>query len=130
MSRDIRFDQIAPVFPVTDLDRSISHYQALGFTVTRYEGGEDYAFAKLDAVRLHLWQTPSAVDPETNFSCAFIEVSDADALAQLWSHVSDSAAVRSPTRTPIDTEYGLREGAHVDPDGNLLRFAHKITPDH
>lgn len=23
---------------------------------------------------------------------------------------------------PVETEYGLREGAHVDLDGNLLRF--------
>jgi hypothetical protein len=23
---------------------------------------------------------------------------------------------------PVDTDHGIREGAHVDPDGNLLRF--------
>jgi hypothetical protein len=22
----------------------------------------------------------------------------------------------------VDTDYGIREGGHVDPDGNLLRF--------
>ena len=29
---------------------------------------------------------------------------------------------RGKTTMPVDTSYGMREGAHVDPDGNLLRF--------
>lgn len=121
----VRFEQIAPVFPVTDLNRSIQHYSALGFEVKRYQGDEEYAFAKLDEIRLHLWHVP-VVDPEHNFSSAFIEDDNADLLAEQWQRVSDAADSHCPTSTPIDTDYGLREGAHVDPDGNLLRFAHKL----
>ncbi|NYE93790.1 hypothetical protein FHU41_000011 [Psychromicrobium silvestre] len=123
--KTISFEQIAPVFPVTDLERSIAHYSALGFEVTKYEGDEDYAYAKRDRVRVHLWQAPG-IDPETNFSSAFIEVNDADALAADWKKVSDASTLNCPTSLPVDTEYGLREGAHVDLDGNLLRFAHRI----
>lgn len=28
---------------------------------------------------------------------------------------------------PVDTDYGLREGAHVDADGNLLRYDSPLT---
>jgi hypothetical protein len=28
---------------------------------------------------------------------------------------------------PFDTDYGLREGSHVDPDGNVIRFGSPIT---
>lgn len=31
------------------------------------------------------------------------------------------------TVAPADTDYGLREGAHVDPDNNLLRFGADIA---
>jgi hypothetical protein len=31
------------------------------------------------------------------------------------------------TGAPVDTDYGLREGWHIDPDGNLLRFGSPIA---
>jgi len=40
---------------------------------------------------------------------------DADALYDEWSDIGD-------TRAPVDTDYKVREGAHIDPDGNLFRF--------
>ena len=126
MVNSVAFEQIAPVFPVLDVERSIRHYAALGFEVAKYDGDEDYAYAKLGNIRIHLWQAPG-IDPETNLSSAYIEVDDADALAAQWKAVSDAAEIRCPTSLPVDTEYGLREGAHVDPDGNLMRFAHKIA---
>ena len=43
------------------------------------------------------------------------QVPDADALAARWAGTGRTTA-------PVNTGYGLREGAHVDPDGNLLRF--------
>lgn len=126
MVNSVAFEQIAPVFPVLDLARSVKHYTALGFDVANYDGDEDYAYAKLGNIRIHLWQAPG-IDPEMNFSSAFIEVDNADLLATQWKAVSDAAEFRCPTSLPVDTEYNLREGAHVDPDGNLLRFAHKIA---
>jgi hypothetical protein len=28
---------------------------------------------------------------------------------------------------PTDTDYGLREGAHIDPDNNLIRFGSPLA---
>ena len=47
---------------------------------------------------------------------------DADALYEEWS----KPGVGGLTRPVEPTEYGLREGSHIDPDGNLIRFG---SPD-
>lgn len=121
----VNLQLVAPVFPVSDINRAVSHYRALGFEVTEYDGDEAYAYARRDQVRVHLWEAPT-LDPAENFASALIYVDDADALAAEWRAVSQAAEYDCPTSNPVDTEYQLREGAHVDPDGNLMRFAHRL----
>jgi hypothetical protein len=53
----------------------------------------------------------------------YLYVSDADALYAQWR----LTRVAGRLVAPVDTEYGLREGAHFDPDGNLLRFGSPST---
>ncbi|OLL99389.1 bleomycin resistance protein [Pseudonocardia sp. Ae406_Ps2] len=105
---------VAPVFATTDLDRWLDHYRALGFTVERYDDG--YGFAALGGVELHVSVLPDH-DPARTAGCAYLHVDDADALHARWSAVAGGREV-----APVDTPYGLREGAHHDPDNNLLRY--------
>ena len=49
---------------------------------------------------------------------AYLYVADADALYDEWAR----PGVGGLTRRVGDTAYELREGGHVDPDGNLIRF--------
>jgi len=49
---------------------------------------------------------------------AYLYVADADALYDEWAR----PGVGGLTRRVGDTPYKLREGSHVDPDGNLIRF--------
>ena len=37
--------RVSPIFPVTDLQRALDHYAALGCSVSRHDGG--YGFAAL-----------------------------------------------------------------------------------
>jgi len=113
--------RVAPVLPVAEVNKAVAHYRALGFTVHSYDGDAAYGFAARDGVELHLAQV-SDVDPKTNMSAAYLYVDDADALYSQWRH----AEVAGRLVAPQDTDYGLREGAHVDPDGNLLRFGSEI----
>lgn len=118
---DQKFLTVAPVLPVRELDRAIAHYTQLGFDVAEYEGG-GYAFAKRDEVWLHLESAPGLpVDVEG--ATSFVYVADADALYAEWRE-SGALGVLMP---PNDTEYGLREFAHFDPDGNLLRIGSWIA---
>lgn len=115
-------ERIAPVFPVSDLAVAMEHYRALGFQVAAYEDGGEYAFARRDRVEIHLALVPN-VDATTTTSAAYLWVGDADALADQWRRVSGGRLIE-----PAPTDYGLREGAHLDPDGNLLRFGSPLVP--
>jgi uncharacterized glyoxalase superfamily protein PhnB len=52
----------------------------------------------------------------------YLYVEDADALYAEWR----AAGVQGQFFEPHDTEYGLREGAHIDRDGNLLKFGSRL----
>jgi hypothetical protein len=109
------FTGSAAILPVGDPDAAAAHYRALGFAVER--SGTDYAFARRGEAALHL-ATVDRIDPATSNSAVYLYVADADALAAEWS----AAGVAGQLVDPVDTPYRMREGAHIDPWGNLLRF--------
>jgi predicted enzyme related to lactoylglutathione lyase len=113
------FQRIAPIFPVHDLDRATAHYQRLGFTIRRYAGG-GYAYATHGDIELHLGALP---EDDNRTTSAYLFVDDADALAAQWS------AGGVDLHPPQDTQWGRREGAVVDPDGNVIRFGSAIPVD-
>lgn len=105
---------IAPVFSTTDVPAWLEHYRALGFTATAHD--ESYGFASRDQIELHVSYNPDH-DPRTTAGCAYVAVKDADALARQWADITGGRNV-----APVDNDYGTREGAHIDPDGNLIRY--------
>lgn len=115
--------RVAPVFVTTDLARALEHYEQLGFTVEAYEGGNYYGYACRDGIEIHLAKV-DGVDRRTSTSCAYLWVDDAKALHDEWA----AAGVDGRLESPTSTTYGLVEGAHVDPDGNLIRFGSPPLP--
>jgi DNA-binding MarR family transcriptional regulator len=116
--RDLR--GFSPIFPVRDLDAALAHYATLGFDTFAYDHGDEYGFANRDGVGLHL----AAVSDQhlTGSASAYLYVRDADALYEEWSRPD----VAGHTHPVAPTPYKLREGSHVDPDGNLIRFGSPI----
>jgi hypothetical protein len=110
--------RIAPIFAVRDLESAMAHYDRLGFTTRAYVGG-GYGFATRDGIEIHLGVVP-AEDRRTSGAYLFVE--DADELAATWR------AAGVDVHPPQDTEWGQREGAVVDPDGNVLRFGSPMQP--
>jgi catechol 2,3-dioxygenase-like lactoylglutathione lyase family enzyme len=107
----------SPIFPVADLPRALAHYAALGCTTSTHDGG--YGFAARGGVEVHLVVVGEG-DPRSGPAAVFLHVPDADALAAEWAGVPG-------TTMPVNTDYGFREGRHVDPDGNLLRFGSPLA---
>jgi len=105
---------VAPVFSTTDVARWMEHYRGLGFEVEPHD--EDYGFAQLGSVHVHVSRNGDH-DPSTTAGCAYLDVDDADLVWRRWSTAPGGKDVE-----PVDTDYGTREGAHIDPDGNLLRY--------
>jgi Ser/Thr protein kinase RdoA (MazF antagonist) len=112
-----RLISFSPILPVRDLGRALSHYDSLGFTTKAYEDGDAYGFADRDGIGLHL-AAEAGHDPTINAGEAYLYVEDADALYAEWRR----PGVGGVTRPVGDTPYPMREGSHIDPDGNLLRF--------
>lgn len=109
-------ERIAPIFAVRNLDDALAHYRRLGFA-TRVYGGGGYGFATRDGLEIHLGLVPVA---DHRVSNAYLFVDHADELAHEWQ----SAGLE--VHVPQDTEWGKREGAIVDPDGNVIRFGSPI----
>lgn len=120
----MKFDRLSPVFPVRNLDLAIEHYRKLGFAVRRYAGPDAYAFTERDGIELHLAQVDD-LKPRRNMRAVYLYVDDADALYREWSQAGIDLRLVEPT----DTSYGLREGACLDPDANLIRFGSGVTPN-
>ena len=115
--------RVAPVFVTTDLARALAHYEQLGFTVQAHEGGDEYGFASRDGIEIHL-AAVRRIDMRTTTSCAYLWVDDAATLYEEWA----AAGVEGRLDRPSRTDYDLDEGAHVDPDGNLIRFGSPPLP--
>ncbi|MBI3725294.1 VOC family protein [bacterium] len=116
----VTFERAAPVLPVRDVGAALAHYRKLGFEAHAYDEqgpeGPIYGFLSWGPVQLHL-ALFRELDPEKNTSASYIYVDDADALHEAWRKAAPGGRLAAVTDTP----YRLREFAHVDPDGNLLR---------
>lgn len=110
--------RFSPIFPVSDVGAALAHYAALGFHTEPYdEDGPEYGFASRDGVQLHL-AGHHGHPVADHAASAYLYVRDADALYEQWSRPGIGG-----TTSPVHpTPYKLREGAHIDPDGNLIRF--------
>ena len=111
----VYFEDVAPVFPVGDMEAAMAHYRELGFGVSSHN--DRYAYAVRGGVTIHLTLV-EGLEPLRSSSVAYLLVEDAEALAQEW----EAADVDGEIRSPAPTDYGAIEGAYVDPDGNMLRF--------
>jgi hypothetical protein len=122
-NRDVplgRLLSVAPGLPTTDMARTADHYGRLGFTFAAPGSpsvtGADFAIATRDGIELH-FALKRDHDPARTATWVYIGVDDADELAAEFA-----AAGADQGRVPRNTDYKMRELAHIDPDGNLLLF--------
>jgi hypothetical protein len=123
-----RLFSVAPGIPTTDMARTIEHYQRLGFTFSAPGSGAppaeaSFAIGEREGVALHFALKPDH-DPSRTATWVYVSVEDAD---ELSAEIDASGAGQG--RTPHDTDYKIRELAHIDPDGNLLLFGSPLRED-
>jgi uncharacterized glyoxalase superfamily protein PhnB len=125
-----------PALPVRNVAAAVAYYrERFGFDA-RHEDGDFAVLARDDAV-LHLWgatdddwrsrenldRNPICSGAESflagTASCR-IEVTDVDAL---FTELQSAGVLHDVSRTSVtDTDFGTREFATLDSDGNLLTF--------
>jgi uncharacterized protein len=123
-----RLFSVAPGIPTTDMARTIEHYQRLGFTFATSDSGvppaeAGFAIGERDGVQLHFALKPDH-DPSRTATWIYISVEDADELSAEF----DASGI-GQGRAARDTDYRMRELAHIDPDGNLLLFGSPLRQD-
>jgi predicted enzyme related to lactoylglutathione lyase len=102
-----------PIFRVADISRATDHYAKMGFEIDFHD--ETYAFAHRDRdLTIHL--TLPEGDEVAGAGVLYIGCHDADQVADDWRKAGLEVT------GPKDEDYGKREGSHIDPDGNLIRF--------
>jgi DNA-binding MarR family transcriptional regulator len=109
-----------PIFPVRDLRAALAHYGTLGFRTLAYEEDADYGFANRDGVGLHL-SVHAGHAPDQPAS-AYLHVRDAAALGEEWSRPGIAGHTHPAELTP----WGMLQGSHTDPDGNVIRFGSPV----
>ncbi len=125
-----------PALPVRDAAAAAAFYrERFGFTVRHLDAG--FAVVERDAAELHLWQAgdaswsaredlrerPVCSGAESflagTASCR-VQVDEVDAL---WAELERAGVLHPVARGgPADTDFGTREFAALDLDGNLLAF--------
>jgi len=128
---DRQFRRFSPIFPVRDLGAALAHYSTLGFDTFAYPGG-GYGFANREGTGLHLavhadhdhadHDHAQHADHAHHAGEAYLYVRDADALYEEWSR----PGIGGRTLPVGLMAYKLREGSHIDPDGNVIRFGSPI----
>ncbi|WP_445151238.1 VOC family protein [Baekduia sp. Peel2402] len=128
--------QTIPALPVADVPAAVGHYRdAFGFEALHAEG--DFAVIRRDGAELHLWgatddgwrtrdgfaERPVRSGGESflagTASCR-IAVEDVDAL---YAELAGTGVVHPTSRDGVTvTDFGTREFATLDRDGNLIAF--------
>jgi len=116
-------ERAVPILPSRDLRETLTFYGRLGFENRGAPPEEwDYLIVGRGGLELHFYADPN-IDPLTTNASCYLFVGDADALHEEWRGVGVTRddATGSRLEPPMDTDYGMREFAVVDPSGNLVR---------
>ena len=113
-----------PILPAVDLDATLAFYERLGFENAGAPPSQwDYLIIRRGSVQLHFYADPELDPLTTAFSC-YLYTDDADALYGAWKEIGIPADPATGSRLqgpPEKRDYGMREFALVDPNGNLVR---------
>lgn len=110
-----------PVLASLNIKKSVQFYkEKLGFTRVSYLD-DHYAVIARDNFVVHFWKCNNKIHPE-NTSC-YVDVKDIDILYEELK----SQHVIHPNGKLENKEYGMREFAILDNDGNLIKFGQPIA---
>jgi catechol 2,3-dioxygenase-like lactoylglutathione lyase family enzyme len=133
--------QTIPAMPVAQAAAGVDFYRdRLGFEVLHHDGG--FAVLRRDDAVLHLWEASdeswrerdSLERPVRSGAESFIAGTascriEVDGVDALYDELRDSDVLHPGSKDGIsETDFGTREFATLDPDGNLLTFFQWVRP--
>lgn len=126
--------QVAPALPVRDIAAAVAYYEErFGFACPHRDDG--FAVLTRDAARIHLWTKPcagtraAAAQSEPGLvrddTCEVGEAAqfETDEVDALYAELQGTGVLhRVSTDGVTTTDFGTREFATTDLDGNLIEF--------
>ncbi|QBX55716.1 bleomycin resistance protein [Nocardioides seonyuensis] len=114
-------DHATPNLPARDLDATVEFYSALGFE--KVFGDPGWLIMQRGTVMLEFFPDPG-MDPASTASSCCLRVDDVDALyaACAATGLAETHLGWPRLHAPRVEDSGMRIGALVDLDGNLLRL--------
>jgi catechol 2,3-dioxygenase-like lactoylglutathione lyase family enzyme len=131
----VKLSQTIPALPVSDAARGVAFYRdKLGFEVLHHDGG--FAVLCRDEVVVHLWEASDESWRERNAreqpvssgaesfiagtaSCRIV----VEGVDELYAELSEADVLHPVSKAGVDdTDFGTREFATLDADGNLVTF--------
>lgn len=113
-----------PTLPSRDLHATLAFYRRLGFENRGAPPEQwDYLIVGRGTIELHFFLDRD-VDPLTTSAGCYLRLEDVDAVYAEWLSlgIEYDPATGSRLQGPVEeTDYGMREFALVDPNGNLIR---------
>ena len=114
-------DHATPNLPTRDLDATTRFYAAIGFEATFHDPG--WLILERGTLKLEFFPDPST-DPASTAAGCCLRVDDVDSLyaACVVAGLPETYVGWPRLHPPRTEESGMRIGALVDADGNLLRL--------
>jgi catechol 2,3-dioxygenase-like lactoylglutathione lyase family enzyme len=116
---------VAPILPSRDLEATSAFYERLGFSRSGLWPAQ-YLIVRRWDIGLHFFHWEE-LDPWSSIAGCYLYVDDTEALhAEFTGLDLPGKGIPHLHGAPEVTDYGLREFAVVDPDGNLLRIGSQV----
>lgn len=126
MTRSVMVDAY-PMFPCTDVARSVAFYETqLAFTIV-FRQGDEYARLQRDSVVLDLWKCTDPSMKGNEPGCRLM-VEDIDTLFEEFNAKIPNSGIDAgrPALTSIELKpWGMKEFAVLDPDNNVLHVGER-----
>jgi catechol 2,3-dioxygenase-like lactoylglutathione lyase family enzyme len=131
----VKLGQTIPALPARDVAASVAFYRdRLGFEVLHHDGG--FAVVCRDEAVVHLWEAADeswreralAEQPVCSGAESFIAGTAScrivvEGVDELYAELAARDVLHPVSREGVDhTDFGTREFATLDPDGNLVTF--------